>query len=184
MRATWRPLPAWPYQPSPRGRSTFQVGWTRTLEDLEGEIEKLNGHDLLIGVVADESQFTIAGTLRSGAKVRHAGAEVSFDVKNRGRLVFHTDAFPTLQENLRGIGLGLAALRAIERYGITSAAGEQFAGFAALTAGGPDIAKGKLLVERAGGIRAALMAHHPDRGGDPRDFADVQAFRDSQGGGL
>lgn len=36
---------------------------------------------------------------------------------------------------------------------------------------------------RAGGVAAALKAHHPDHGGQAHDFADVQAFRKSQAGG-
>lgn len=175
MRATWRPLPAWPYPPATKGKSSFQVGWNRTLEDLDAEIERTGGSELVIGVVADPSEFTIAGSLRASPKLRHVGAEVSFEVKGR-RLTFHTDAFGSLQENLRAISLGLTALRAIDRYGLGSG-GEQYAGFAALTAGGPDPEKGRALVERAGGLRQALMLHHPDHGGQARDFADVQAYR-------
>ena len=179
MRATWRPLPAWPYAAVEHRKSNFEVSWTKTLDDLEREIGYLEGTDLLVGVVAGEDQFRIDGSLKAGFKVRHNGAEVSFETPTRGRLVFHTDAFPSLQENLRAISLGLTALRAIERYGITTTA-EQYAGFAALTAGGPDPARGAILVERAGGVTEALKRHHPDHDGDARDFADVQAFRKSQ----
>lgn len=177
MRATWRPLLVWPYAQATQRRSGFKVSWTKTLDDLEHEIALLEGTDLLIGVVANDDQFRIDGTPRTGFKVRHNGAEVSFDVAGRGRLVFHTDAFPSLQENLRAISQGLTALRAIERYGITTTA-EQYAGFAQLPAGGPDPERGRALVERAGGITQALKAHHPDHGGEVRDFADVQAFRE------
>jgi hypothetical protein len=177
MQATWRPLPAWPYPPAVQRRSNFEVSWAKTLDDLEREIRYLDGEDLLIGVVADPDQFRIDGTPRAGFKVFHTGAEVSFDTPARGRLVFHTDAFRTLQENLRAISQGLTALRAIERYGITTTA-EQYAGFAQLSAGGPDPERGRVLVEQSGGIRQALLRHHPDHGGDARAFADVQAFRD------
>ncbi len=179
MRADWRPLPAWPYEPRPKARAGFRVNWDRTVRDLGEEIEQIKGHDVLIGIVADDSQFTLDGRPRSGFNVRHPGAEVSFEVPGGRRLVFHTDAYGTLQENLRAIGLGLEALRAVDRYGITSTA-EQYAGFAALTAGGPDPARGAILVERAGGITEALKRHHPDHGGKDRDFADVQAYRQSQ----
>ena len=52
------------------------------------------------------------------------------------RLVYATDCCDFWQHNLRSIALGLEALRAVDRYGI-SRRGEQYAGFrAALTAGG------------------------------------------------
>lgn len=180
MRATWRPLPAWPYMPQASQVDRFQSGWNETLAKLEREVEALSGSDLVIGVVAADSEFSISGQLKARAKLGHAGAEVSFDVPKRGRLVFHTAAFPSLQSNLRGIALGLEALRAVDRYGITTTA-EQYAGFAALTPGGPDPARGQELVERAGGITPALKRHHPDHGGDARDFADVQAYRERVG---
>lgn len=175
MRATWRPLPTWPHPPKPKRADLFKATWDQTLAKLESEIEALRGHDALIGVVADENQFTMAGIPRSTFRVRHPGAEVSFDTK-RGRLVFHTDAYDVLQSNLRAIALGLEALRAVDRYGITSSA-EQYAGFAQLSAGGPDPSRGKALVEAAGGMRQALMRHHPDQGGNERDFVDVDAYR-------
>jgi hypothetical protein len=156
----------------------IREGELKTLRDLEREIDAVGGEDLVIGVVADPSQFSIAGTLKGNAKMHHPGAEVSFESGGR-RLVFHTDAFDYLASNLRAIALGLEALRAVDRYGITSTR-EQYAGFAAIIAGGPDPARGAMLVERAGGITEALKRHHPDHQGDPRDFADVQAFRKSQ----
>lgn len=180
MRATWRPLPAWPYEARPKRPKSFEASWAKTISDLERELELVEAKDVLIGLVAGEDQFTITGNPRPGFKVRHNGAELSFDAPGRGRLVFHTDAFGSFGENLRAISLGLSALRAIERYGITTTA-EQYAGFAALTAGGPDPARGQLLVERAGGIRQALMAHHPDQGGEARDLADVVAYREKVG---
>jgi hypothetical protein len=49
---------------------------------------------------------------------------------------FAVDMFPSWQDNLRAIALGLEALRKVERYGIANR-GEQYAGWAQLTAGGP-----------------------------------------------
>lgn len=177
MRATWRPLPAWPYPPIPAKPSNFEVSWAKTLDDLEKEIALVKGTDLLIGVVAGEDQFRIDGTPRAGLKVGYRGAEVSFDIPDGRRVVYHTDAFRTLQENLRGISLGLTALRAIDRYGITTS-GEQYAGFAMLTAGTSDAERGADLVRSAGSVAKALIAAHPDHGGNARDLAAVQAFRD------
>ena len=183
MRATWRPLATWPYPSVTQRRSNFEVSWQKTLADLERELELVEGSEVIIGVVTDDSQFRLDGTLKAGFKVRHSGAEVSLDTPKRGRLVFHTDAFPSLQENLRAISLGLTALRAIERYGITST-DEQYAGFAALGPGGPDPSRGARLVEIHGSVAKALKVTHPDHGGDAAEFADVQAYRTAVGSGA
>lgn len=184
MRATWRPLPAWPYPEQPQRPATYKVTYSRTLIDLGREIGHLDGREVIIGVVVDESQIRLDGQMRADAKVRHAGVEVSFEVRGGRRLVFHTDAHKgyttSWQDNLRAIALGLEALRAVDRYGITST-DEQYAGFAQLTAGGPDAARGKTLVDHAGSVVDALKRYHPDHGGNARDFADVQAYRKSIG---
>lgn len=180
MRAAWRPLPAWPYATRPKQRDQFDSTWSQTLALLQSEIEIVDGRDPIIGIVADYSQFNLDGQLRGNAKVNHPGAEVSFESGGR-RLVFYTDAFGVLQSNLRAIALGLKALRAVSRYGITEGLGAQYSGFASLTSGGPDPVRGKVLVERHGSVAEALKRTHPDQGGDPRQLADVQAYRKSIG---
>lgn len=179
MIVEWRPLPAWPYPKREPKPSNFEVSWGKTLDDLEKEIDHLKGSDVLIGVVADPSSFRMDGTPRAGWKPLYRAAEVSFNVKGQRR-TFHTDAFRTLQENLRAISLGLTALRAIDRYGITTS-GEQYAGFAMLPSGGPDADRGRALVAEAGSVAKALHKHHPDHGGTAAAFADVQAYRERAG---
>lgn len=57
--------------------------------------------------------------------------------------------------------------------------GEQYVGWKQLPAGGgPSAARGQELIREHGSVRAALMATHPDHGGDPEDFASVQAARE------
>lgn len=183
MRATWRPLPAWPYPPVRRLEgSRLRAPWETALDRLEDEIARLRGSDVVIGVVVDEGQISFSGQLKAGGRTRfgYRGVEVSFDVPKRGRLVFHTDAYDDVTANVRAIGLGLEALRAVDRHGITAGA-EQYAGFAMLSAGGPDAARGAALVEAAGGLTQALKKHHPDHGGTAEAFADVQAYRKRAG---
>lgn len=187
MRATFRPLPAWPYPEQSARPATYKTTYAQTLVQLENEIEHLRGSEVIIGVVADERDVRIDGLLRADAKVRHDGVEVSFETPGGRRLVFHTDRHrgyaQSWQDNLRAIVLGLESLRAVDRYGITSTA-EQYAGFAQLGPGGPDPERGRQLVEAAGGVSQALKRHHPDHRGDPRDFADVQAYRAAIGAGA
>jgi hypothetical protein len=181
MNLTFRPLAAWPYPEQPRRPSLFRVSYEQTLHDLEEEIAQLDGSEAVIGLVIDEGAIRFDGKLRGDAKIYHSGVEVSFEVPPGRRLVFHTDVHDQWRKNVRAVGLGLEALRAVDRYGITSTA-EQYAGFLQLTTSAPSVERGHQLVASAGGIRQALKAHHPDSGGDPRAFADVQAYRQASGG--
>ena len=95
MRAYWRPLPAWPYPPRTKRKGLFRSSWSRSLELLGEEVERVDGSDLMIGVVADDSQFRIDGSLKANAILKHPGAEVSFEKDGR-RLVFHTDTYDHL----------------------------------------------------------------------------------------
>jgi hypothetical protein len=174
----------WPYAPTQQRRSrwTFKAGWQDTLDLLSSEIEKLDGSEIIIGGGWREQDIRLDGLPRSDAREpAFPGVEISFELPDRRRLVYATDVCQLWQHNVRSIALGLDALRAVDRYGITRK-GEQYAGFAQLAAGGPDANHGKWLVEVAGSIRAALKQHHPDHGGNARDFADVQAYREQVGG--
>lgn len=178
MRATWRPLPAWPYTKQPRTPSLFRSTWDASLEKLDQEIGRVGGKDVLIGIVATDDQFTLAGTPKPSFKVLHPGAEVSFTDGQGRRLSFHTDRYPLLHGNIHAIASGLEALRAVERHGITTT-GQQYAGFLMLGQG--DVDRGRALVEAAGSLTKALKAAHPDTGGNAADFAAVTAYRKAQG---
>jgi hypothetical protein len=151
---------------------------------LRSEVVQLDGRDPIIAACFVPGDIRRDGLPRSGARPTHPGIELSFEalaLTPPRRLVYITDAHEDWEHNVRGIALGLQALRAVDRYGITRS-GEQYAGFAAITAGGPDPVRGERLVHAAGGIREALFKHHPDHGGNDRDFADVQAYRRSKEG--
>jgi hypothetical protein len=179
---TFRPLPIWPYPPTAdrRSRLTFKASWLDTLNLIEYEIDRLDGRSVIIAAGLDEADIRLDGLPRANARTpRHPGVEISFDSEH-GRLVYGTDVCEFWQHNVRSIGLGLQALRAVDRFGITRR-GEQYAGWKQLAVGGPSAERGRQLVEAAGDVRAALMRHHPDHDGDPRDFADVQAYRTQVG---
>jgi hypothetical protein len=193
MDLIFRALPAWPYPEQEVEPDLFKASYDITLANLRYEIESIHGRDPIVGVVTYASHIAKKGTgLLSDAKVQHPGAEVSFDIPaGRGwqRVTFHTDARRSywnarqnFESNLRAIALGLEALRAVNRYGITTT-GQQYAGFAQLTAGPSQEQLGEELVRAHGSITAAMRATHPDTGGDTassRDFQAVLAFRDSR----
>lgn len=185
MNLTFRPLTVWPYPPQPKRPATYRSTYARTLQDLEREIGHLKGDEVIIGVVTSPANIRLDGRMRADATVTQPGVELSFEVPDGRRLVFHTDVHASFtdswHDNLRAIALGLEALRAVDRYGITSTA-EQYAGFLQLETSQASATRGKELVDAAGGMKAALLANHPDHGGDPRRFADVQAYRQLSGG--
>lgn len=184
MEFTFRPLPMWPHPATPyslQRERPFSASWAQTMDLLEREVGYLGGRAVVLGVGLEPYDIRLDGKPRANARsYRHQGVEVSFDTRKHGRLTYATDVCTLWQDNVRSIALGLEALRAVDRYGI-SARGQQYAGFAALPMGGPDPEKGRRLVESAGGVKQALLRHHPDHGGDPSEFAHVQAYRATQG---
>lgn len=198
MNVTFRALPLWPYPEQKHRPPLFKAGYQDTLDRLEYEIERLGGSEVIIGLVTTGDQIRLDGRPRADMRTSHPGVELSFEIPSGRRLVFHTDVHEQTsrwvggsygtggrvpwQDNLRAIALGLEALRAVARFGITTGIGEQYAGFLQLTSSEPSPDRGRALVEEAGSMRQALLRHHPDQGGDPRAFADVQAYRQLTGG--
>lgn len=203
MSYTLRPLPEWPYEvtanrrdaqfksPSHREGDRWVAGsrvpYDRTLAELQYEVDCLNDSqyqaDIVIGMGLAESDIRQDGAPRANARPpRHPGVEVSFDSRY-GRLTYATDVFLDWRDNVRAIAKGLEALRAVDRWGVAKR-GQQYAGFALLTAGPGKEDLGRQLVEQYGGVAEALRALHPDTGGpgaDVRGFDAVIAFRKAGG---
>lgn len=179
---TFRPLPVWPHPSTNewdrRGGLTFRATFANTLALLDDELWRLDAAGVIIAAGFTEADIRQDGMIRANARQPlHPGVELSFDSKGK-RFVYATDVCKLWQHNVRSIALGLEALRAVDRFGITRR-GEQYAGFMRLAAGESKVERGRRLVEAAGGVRQALMAHHPDHNGDPADFAAVQAYREA-----
>lgn len=177
---TFRPLEIWPGPETPvhrRRRSQFRAGWSSTMELLDKELRALGARRVVIQLALQESDIRLDGWPRAASRPAHSGVVIAFESKH-GPLKYHSDQFNAWQDNLRAIALGLEALRAVDRYGITHR-GEQYAGWKQLAAGGPTPEQGAALIREHGGLKAALFATHPDHGGDPEQFAAVQAAREA-----
>lgn len=197
----FRPLTSWPgKRRTNRKRATFSAGYGRTLIDLEREVWHLGARQCVIEAECAESEIRDDGRLRSNARLSGPGLIVSF-VGKTGALRFPCDSYTDWQANLRAIALALAALRAVDRYGVTQHA-EQYKGWKQLPPGGdrPEAIQmeafasvedamvflsvtGKTATTRdpahvdAVYRRAATFAH-PDQGGSSELMSKVNAARD------
>jgi hypothetical protein len=128
-----------------RWRPPFKAGWTETLKLLDRELERVGAREATIEIALHEMQFSRrTGLPFADADPPHPGVVVRFAklVKTRqGKtmlpLVFKCDTYSTWKGNLRAIAIALEDLRRIDRYGVTSEAGDQWAGFKSLPGPGP-----------------------------------------------
>lgn len=201
MDVRFRPL-RWEGPTTPpaarRSRWTFKAPWSSTLELRVRELSLLDAVDVVVEADFSEGDIRLDGWPRANARQPlHPGVRVAFGSKH-GPLVYATDSCAFWQHNLRSVGLGLEALRAVDRYGVTKR-GEQYTGWRQIGAGpatelelfpSADSAWGHLAaaaglptrplagvpmyeVQRV--VRMAQRATHPDRGGDADRFRLVQA---------
>lgn len=191
MQMTFRPLAVWPRPDTPRrrGHSVFSAAWSTTIEDLDRELRHLGAESVIIQADFREQDIRLDGLPRGDARApQHPGIVINFE-SHHGPLQYMTDAYDHWRANVRAIALGLEALRAVDRHGITST-GEQYTGFRQLTAGSSitssDAARTLItdLVTGPGGIiqgdltrehyRRALKVAHPDHGGSTETLAAVR----------
>jgi hypothetical protein len=176
---TFRPLKLWPQDfTQERKRSPFDSPWSATLDLLDHELFHLRAQSVVLEIALSEYDIRRDGLPRANARApEHPGVILSFDSAH-GSLCYLTDVFTDWQSNLRAIALGLESLRRVDRYGITKR-GEQYTGWLALPAPRAAADRGRELIEKHGGLRAALFATHPDHGGNTDDFHAVKAAKGS-----
>ncbi len=208
MRYEIRPLGAWdrPVTDGRSGSGRFRAPWQSTLDLLCREVEFLGGWLVVLQVDVEDGELRRDGMLRAHAKVKFPGVKVSF-ASRHGPLTYASDEYeprwggdpPGWQANVRAIALALEALRAVDRYGVTSR-GEQYRGWTAITAmpanaamnredaaafltggGHTDLTRHQVLADprlAETAFRHAVQIHHPDHGGDPDLFRRLTAARD------
>ncbi|RZQ59818.1 molecular chaperone DnaJ [Amycolatopsis suaedae] len=205
------PYPAGAPRPSPF-RATWSdtlalLGRELDYLDVQGAVA--------LRVVTTDADVRQDGMLRANAKVHHRGVILSFQSKHGPLsypCATYTNrwsrdpAGSPWQVNVRAIALALEALRKVDRYGVTSS-GEQYSGWRAIEGAattGFDSADDALqwlikfadMPDRDGVdpavreavpvmLRRAVRKAHPDVGGDPADWARLDAARqllDPRGG--
>lgn len=178
MDVRFRPL-RWQGTSTPahqrRSRYQFKAAWSNTLDLLDRELRHLSARDVVIEADFREQDIRLDGWPRSNARVPvHPGIRIAFESKH-GPLVYATDSCEFWQHNVRSIGLGLEALRAVDRYGVTRR-GEQYTGWRQIGSGPAVITESPraVLAELARLdadepldrlLRFARRNAHPDQGG-------------------
>lgn len=198
MDAIFRPLrwtgPSTPWNKR-RSRYTFKAGWNNTLMALDAELRHLKAQRLVIEADFREQDIRQDGMPRSNARSpQHPGVRVAFESVH-GPLIYQTDTCEFWQHNVRSIALGLTALRAVDRYGV-SGRGEQYTGWKALSAGAATAQFGTAedalrwlqsedCLGYNGGpgltvkalLRFAAQTCHPDKGHPPEKWARYDEAR-------
>jgi len=185
MSVTRYPL-AWP-EGWPRCRhigglrsGNFKVTYEKAIAELAAEIERLGGR---YPILSTNLELRLDGMpKRDRSEPADRGVAVYFELKGT-RKVFACDTFTTVRDNVRAIGLTIAALRSIERYGATAMLERALNAFTALPPphdpwailGVPRGADRKSIEEA---FRILALKHHPDRGGSSTRMSEINRARE------
>jgi hypothetical protein len=144
---TFRHIPlVWtgPTTPNPKP-VLFKMDWRGVLKQLSYELERLGAHldSVTLAVDVGPGYINRDGSLRARAVVNYRGVILSW-IDDRGPISMPCDVYdqqwsrfgrlPSWQANTHSIGLALEALRAVDRYGVSSS-GQQYQGFRELGSG-------------------------------------------------
>jgi hypothetical protein len=158
----------------------FKVDFDKAVRELGHEIERLGGK---YPVLSTNMELRIDGQpRRDKGEPRDRGVAVYFELKGQQK-VFACDTFTSVKDNIRAIGLTIASLRAIERYGATAMLERALHAFDALP---PPAHWADTLQVRRDASRDAIEAafrrlaleHHPDRGGSTDKMAELNKARE------
>jgi len=136
MDARFSPQP-WTRPATPktqRKHGNFRTSYTRTLEKLQYELEKIGATEILFECSFHANQIRLDGWPKANQSPEYNGIAVSFNHPEVGRVEYVTDRYFLWQDNLHAIALTLEALRGVERWGVV-ASGQQYTGFKAIESG-------------------------------------------------
>lgn len=176
----------WPKTPSTKradgGR--FNTTFDRARTDLMNELRLLGAKSVVISSWLPLRRDGMPYADQARRRLDDPGVAVYFMLRGR-QMVMARDAFASVHDNLRSIGLGIAHLRGLERHGGGQMMERAFEGFAALSA--PDafdpwailgLKPGASRDEIETKFRELAKRHHPDTGGSAEEFVKIKRARE------
>ena len=166
--------------PEPKRKAArFKVSLTTAIDDLLHELDRLGAKYVTIST--DCPGYTKSGVWRpyADAVYNDPGVAVYFDL-NGDQMCMSCDCWELVDDNMRAIGLTIAAMRGIERWGASDAVNRAFTGFRhALPAAGDDW-KTVLGLTKSATMNDVKQAHrrlareaHPDQGGNEHEMVRI-----------
>lgn len=134
-----RPIEAWPGPlTAVRTVASFSATLSSTIALLKKEMRQLEPEQRyyprsLLQIAMREEDFRIDGMPRAHSKPDHPGIILSITPVEKPPMSFPCDRFTRWQDNLRGVALGMEALRKLDRYGIVRG-DQQYRGWQAIEA--------------------------------------------------
>lgn len=162
--------------------SKFQPNFVACRDDLIAEIARLGGRKVILSTNIPLRQDGLP--YANAREPDDPGVAVYFDYKGKP-MCFACDQYRKTRENIRGIGLTIKAIRAIERYGSSDMMERAFRGFTALPEQGEQAWRDILNLrspkpsedEIETAFRTLVKVHHPDVGGDAQKFHQLVLAR-------
>jgi hypothetical protein len=182
---------AWPLgwrrtEPGKAKRSKYEVTFEKAYEDLLAALRRMGASGVVVSTNIPLRRDG-APYMSNVAEPMDRGVAVYWtEAKTRAPRVMACDAWLTVRENVRGIGLTLEALRAIERSGATELLERAYTGFTALPTTAQRHWSDVLNVSREATLEdidaayktAVKLVTHPDRGGNHEAWVAINCARD------
>ena len=148
----------WPRTPERKriDRARFVTTFDKARRDLQKELQRLGASNV---VISSWLPLRLDGNPRSDVaryRIEDPGVAVYFTLRDRP-MVMARDAYHSIHDNLRSIGLAISHLRGLERHGGGTMMDRAFDGFAALPA--PDKVGWRSVLGNHGDLPSAEAAY-------------------------
>jgi hypothetical protein len=174
----------WPRTPerSRKQYSPFKVNSDKARRELLDELRKMGARHIVVSSNVPVRQDGMPYADAARRVIADPGVAVYFALKDKP-LVMARDLYWRVEDNLRSIGLGVAAIRAVERHGGSYMMERAFSGFTALPAPRScweilGISPGASEATIRTAWRSKAAEAHPDVGGSTDAMATLNRARD------